>query len=147
MQNQYRDFTQNLKEKINNWMKTPIGQKSKWAQYIRYTPELFHVIIKLSADKDLPATEKAKIAAVVSYFVSPLDLIPEEFWGALGYVDDIALAAYVLKHIQKSAGPEFVKKYWQPERDIQVFIDAIIDVAEEMVGANYWKKLKELVAE
>ena len=138
-------YIDSLRDKINNWLASDIGKSSKWAKYIRYTPDLFHLLIKLSVDPSVCNDCKAKLASTISYFVSPFDFIPEEYWGALGYVDDIALAAYVLDRIMQDTDIKTIENHWQGDTDLRPLISEILAAAEEMVGEKWWKKLKDLV--
>ena len=142
--NQEGDFYQNLRAKFKKWASSEEGKVNKWTEYLLSAPDLFHLMCKLSIDKDVPVKEKAKLAGAIAYFVSPIDLIPEAFVGPIGYVDDIALAAYVLNSIVDSAGPDIVKKHWAGEQDVLKVIKHILEVADEMVGSGLWKKLKKM---
>jgi len=144
MSKEHFDYCESLRAKINNWLASPAGKANAWAKYIRFTPDLFHLLVKLSGDKQISINSKAKLATAISYFVSPLDLIPEEFWGALGYVDDIALAALVLKDILQNDDPQIIQDQWEPEEDLISLIDEILNVAEPMVGKKWWLKIQEL---
>lgn len=143
MADQQKDFYQNFREKIIKWLDSE-GKNSKWADYLMCAPDLFHLLCKLSIDKDVPVKEKAKLAAAIAYFISPIDLIPEAIVGPIGYVDDIALAAYVLNSIVNNSGPAIVKKHWAGGADVLELIARILKVADEMVGSGLWKKLKRL---
>ncbi len=110
-----------------------------------FAPDLFHLLCKLSFDKELPAKEKAKLAAAIAYFVSPIDIIPEVLTGPAGYVDDIALAAYVLNSIVNNTRPDIVQKHWVGEGDVLVVIKQILNVADKMVGSGLWEKIKRKV--
>lgn len=145
MSKEHFDYCESLRPKINNWLASPAGKANAWAKYIRFTPDLFHLLIKLSGDKQISVSSKAKLATAISYFVSPYDLIPEEFWGALGYVDDIALAALVLKDILKNDDPQIIQSYWEPEEDLITLVKDILNIAESMVGKKWWLKIQELV--
>jgi len=68
-------------------------------------------------------------------------MIPERFHGAHGFVDDIALAAYVLADVK----PENLKAYWEEEADILELTQNIVKDAEKMVGPKIWQRLKDLV--
>jgi len=144
MSEQHSEYIDGLRSKIQNWLKTTVGKTSKWGKYIQYTPDLFHLLIKLSGENDITLQSRAKLTVAIAYFVSPLDLIPEEFWGALGYVDDIALTAYVLNDILQSNNPQIILKHWQISEDLTDLISNILNDAEEMVGKKWWAKLKEL---
>lgn len=134
------DYYQKLRKKFRNWMQSEDGKTNKWSEYLMATPDLFHLLCKLSIDKDVPAKEKAKLVAAIAYFISPLDLVPELIVGPIGYVDDIAVTAYVLNSLINKTDPEVVKKHWAGDGDILVLIKHILDVADEMVGVN-WKKI------
>ena len=69
------DFYQLLRRKIKDW-ETKGGENYKWAEYILLAPDLFHLLCKLAVDKDVPKKEKAKLAGVIAYFISPIDVIP-----------------------------------------------------------------------
>ncbi len=141
----HSEYIDDLRSKIRNWLKTTVGKTSKWGKYIQYTPDLFQLLIKLSGENDITPQSKAKLAVAIAYFVSPLDFIPEEFWGALGYVDDIALTAYILNDILQSNDPQIILKHWRISGDLTDLISDILNDAEEMVGKKWWVKLKELV--
>jgi uncharacterized membrane protein YkvA (DUF1232 family) len=145
MEDQSYDFYQRLRSKIRDWLNTEEGKSSKWSEYLMFAPDLFHLLCKLSIDKDVPVREKAKLGAAIAYFVSPIDLIPEAIAGPLGYLDDIAIAAYVLNSIINNTNPEVVKKYWAGERDVLETISHILKAADENLGSGVWKKLKNLI--
>ncbi|PIS28382.1 MAG: hypothetical protein COT43_06440 [Candidatus Marinimicrobia bacterium CG08_land_8_20_14_0_20_45_22] len=145
MVEQYEYFIKTLQEKIENWLKTEIGETNRWAEYIRKTPDIFRVLVKLSADDEVPIAEKAKITTAITYFVSPMDLIPETFWGAFGFVDDLALAAYVLDSVSSVIDPKIYEKYWKGSGMLTDAVQEILQIAEKMVGKEYWQKLKSLI--
>lgn len=145
MVDQQKDFYQDLRVKMRKWLKTKEGMNSKWGEYLMFAPDLFHLLCKLSIDKDVPMKEKAKLAGAIAYFVSPIDLLPEALIGPLGFADDISLAAYVLNSIMRKTDPEIVKKHWAGEEDILEVVKKILKVADEMVGQGLWKKLKKLI--
>ena len=142
MARQDSDFYQNLRNKMKKWLESKAGKSHKYAEYLMFAPDLFHLMCKLSFDKDVPTKEKAKLAFAIAYFVSPIDLVPEAIVGPVGYVDDIALAAYVLNSIINNTNPRIAKKHWAGDGDVLVVIKEILKVADEMVGGGLWKKLK-----
>lgn len=139
------DFYQKLREKFRKWASSKEGKTNKWTEYLLFAPDLFHLLCKLSIDKNVPAKQKAKLAGAIAYFVCPIDLIPEAIVGPVGYIDDIALAAYVLDSIINKTGPSVVKKHWAGDQDVLEVIQHILEVADEMVGSGLWKKLKKVV--
>ena len=137
------DFYVGLRKKINNWLKK--YPEYKWANFLLLAPDMFHLLVKLSLDKEVPVQEKAKLAVAIAYFISPVDIIPELITGPVGYIDDVALAAYVLNSIINKTSPEIVKKHWTGEEDILLQIQEILKKADQMIGSGFWKKLRKMV--
>jgi uncharacterized membrane protein YkvA (DUF1232 family) len=95
-------------------------------------------------DKDVPASEKAKLIAAIVYFVSPFDFLPEAISGPLGYIDDVVVAAYVLNSLINTTDPEIVKRHWAGDKDILDLIQEILKIADELVGSGLWKRIKKI---
>lgn len=139
------DFYKNLREKIQKWLNSEEGKKHKYADYLMFAPDLFHLLLKLSLDKDVSPKHKAKLAVTIAYFISPVDLIPEGIVGPVGYIDDIALTAYTLNDILNDTDPEIVKKHWAGDEDILKVVQHIIEVANEFLNKKVVNKLKNLI--
>jgi len=138
-----QDFYQRLREKMKAWLATREGASSEWGEYLILAPDLFHLLWKLSADPDVPAAERVKLAATIAYFISPFDLIPEAVFGPLGFTDDIAMAAYVLNGLINKTSPALVQKHWAGEDDALDAIQKILAAADRMVGGGMWRRLKK----
>ncbi len=145
MANENSDFYAKLRNNIREWSRTKEGKANKWVDYLLFAPDLFHLLCKLMIDADVPAGEKVKLTATITYFISPLDLIPEAIVGPAGYVDDIALAAYVLNGIINNVDPSIVQRHWAGDADVLKVISRIIQFADSMVGAGLWRKIRQLV--
>ncbi len=140
-----QDFYQKMRSDIREWVQTKTGKENQWSEYLLLAPDLFHLLAKLALDKEVPSAEKAKIAGALAYFISPIDLIPEAFFGPLGYLDDVALAAYVINSVMKNCGPTIVTRHWAGEQNILELVQQIVDVAADMLGNKIWDKLKRMV--
>ncbi|MBN1997865.1 DUF1232 domain-containing protein [candidate division KSB1 bacterium] len=139
------DFYHKLRRKIKNWLTTDESKEHKWTEYILAAPDLFYLLWKLSQDENVPSEEKIKLVAAIAYFISPVDLMPELFLGPIGYLDDIAVAAYVLNGLINKTNPEIVHKYWAGETDLLELLQRIIDSTDKMIGSGLWKKLKKVI--
>lgn len=146
MQAKEQDFYQKLRDKMRHWLNSKAAKVSRWSEYLLWAPDLFHLLCKLAADKDVPAKEKAKLAVAITYFISPIDFIPEAFLGPVAYVDDIALTAFVLNTLLNKIEPEVVRRHWAGEEDVLVVIKKIIAAADAMLGSGLWKKLKMMMS-
>lgn len=140
---QHEDFYQTLRRRIRAWLEGK-GAGYKYADLLLVGPDLFHLLCRLAVDPKVPVTEKAKLAATIAYFVSPLDLVPEALAGPVGYVDDIALTAYVLNALLKSTGADVLRKHWAGEGDVLGVIQRVLDAADGALASGLWSRLKAL---
>jgi uncharacterized membrane protein YkvA (DUF1232 family) len=145
MNNQESDFYKKLRDKIRVWARSEDGKANRWTEYLLYAPDLFHLLCKLTIDKRVSSKSKAKLAAAIAYFVSPLDLVPEAIVGPIGFVDDIALAAYVLNAIINETDSSIIEEHWAGDDNVLHVIKKILGVTNEMVGRRVWKKVKAVL--
>lgn len=138
------DFYQKLRSRVKEWALKE-GKDSKALKYILMAPDFFHLLCKLMFDSRVPNIEKAKLGGAIAYFVSPIDLVPEGLVGPIGYVDDVALAAYVLNSVLNSVGPEVLEEHWAGDGDILKNIQEILKVADDLIGSGLWKKVKNVL--
>jgi uncharacterized membrane protein YkvA (DUF1232 family) len=144
MEPKQRDFYQKLRGRIRKWLEGKEGKSHKWGEYILFAPDLFHLLCKLMTDDDVSPKDKAKVAAAIAYFISPFELIPEAVVGPIGYIDDIALAAYVLDGIINNAGPEVVRRHWAGEDDVLDVVQLVLRRTTSILG-KLWGKLVKVV--
>jgi uncharacterized membrane protein YkvA (DUF1232 family)/Pyruvate/2-oxoacid:ferredoxin oxidoreductase delta subunit len=144
MENYKKDFYQKLRNNISKWTKTEKGQKHKWTQYLLAAPDLFHVLCKSILDKHVPLYEKTKLALVVAYFVSPLDLIPEMIMGPAAYIDDVALVAYAINILVNNIDPQIITRHWAGDEDLLKTVSQISADTEMMIMSGMWKKIKKV---
>jgi uncharacterized membrane protein YkvA (DUF1232 family) len=128
-----------MRKKIETYLHE---HNNKYADYLLLAPDLFHLLVKLSIDERVPSDKKAKFALVIAYFISPLDLLPELMLGPLGYLDDIALTAYVINQYINETDPSIVRELWAGDQDILTAIKNIVAGADKFIGSGLWKKLR-----
>ena len=138
------DFYQKLRVRVKDWASRE-GKNSRVFKYVLIAPDFFHLLCKLMFDPRVPGREKKKVAAAIAYFISPVDLIPEGLVGPAGYIDDVALAAYVLNSILKSVGPEVLEDHWAGDSDVLSSIHEVVSMADRLVGSGMWKRIKGLI--
>ncbi len=138
------DFYQQLRNRFKTWIKTDEGRNYKFAEYLLAAPDLFHLMCKLALDKTVSVKHKAMLGGAVAYFLSPIDLVPEIILGPLGYVDDVGLAAFVLRKIINE-NPAPVLEHWAGDGDILKLVQKILDVADQMIGKGLWNKVKKVL--
>ncbi|MFC2119435.1 YkvA family protein [Bacteroidota bacterium] len=132
-----------IRKDVKDWVNDNLDKENKWADYILAAPDLFHLLCKLTTDRDIPSNKKIKLVAGIAYFISPIDLLPEMFLGPVGYLDDIAVAAYILNDLINEVDPQIVKKHWAGEQDVLVLIKTILANADKMIGRKMWQRIRK----
>lgn len=138
------DFYKKLRRRIRRWLAGPGGKGARWSEYLMFAPDLFHLVVKLAMDPQVTLANRMRLAAVVAYFMSPLDLIPEVMLGPLGFLDDIALAAYVLHRLINTSDRAIVERHWAGEGDILLLVKRILADMNAMLGSLIAGKIERL---
>ncbi|MFH1943401.1 MAG: DUF1232 domain-containing protein [bacterium] len=139
------DFYQKLRRRIKEWSEAQEGKSNRWTEWLLLAPDLFHLLIRLTADPDVPLQEKARLAGVIAYFISPFDLLPELILGPTGFLDDIVLTAYAINAMINRVDPAVVRKHWAGETDILEVVQKILQAADRMIGSGLFKRLKRVL--
>jgi uncharacterized membrane protein YkvA (DUF1232 family) len=134
-------FYRRLRKTIRIWAGGEQSQASHYVDFILAGPDLFMLLVRLSQDARVSPSDKTALAAAASYFINPLDLVPELVLGPAGLVDDIALSALVLHRVLEHTDPAVVREHWEGDADILDLIRRILAVADVMLGGPVWRRL------
>jgi uncharacterized membrane protein YkvA (DUF1232 family) len=130
-----RRFYRRLRDRVKRWAeKRDISEKR--LAYLLVAPDLFVLLSRLALDERVPLGAKAKVAAGIAYFVTPLDMIPD-FLGPPGFLDDVVVAAWILQSIVSELNqldPAILEEHWEGQRDVLEQITTIIERAEDVLG-------------
>jgi len=143
MNQKQQDFYQKLRIKIANYLSK---NKFEYADILLLGPDFFHLLVKLTLDQRIEPVRKTKFAFAIAYFFSPLDLLPEMFFGPLGYLDDIALAAYILNDFVNNSDSEILYEHWAGQSDILASIQNVLTLANKFLGEGLWKRIRNRIA-
>lgn len=135
------DYYRQLSREVRIWQDGQ-GKDFPYNQFVALAPDLFHLMTKLIREPALTAEDRAKLLGAVIYFVSPIDILPERVAGGAGFMDDVALAAYVLKGLSPAASNGALSGQWDGDGDIEALIDDVVASAEAMVGSEIWARIK-----
>ena len=71
--------------------------------------------------------------------------MPEAILGPIGYLDDLAVADWVLNGIINHTSADIVQKHWAGDGNALQLIKDILANADEMIGSGLWAKIKKAV--
>ncbi|BDM74739.1 hypothetical protein HEK616_82260 (plasmid) [Streptomyces nigrescens] len=83
---------------------------------LRLLPDLLRLLKRLAGDKTMPRGVRVRLALLMVYLASPIDLIPD-FLPVIGYADDAIIVAFVLRSVVRRAGIEAVRAHWPGTED------------------------------
>lgn len=89
-----------------------LGRKTAARELAMLIPNLVLLFKDLVGDPRVPKGSKALLIFGAAWIASPIDLIPE-FIPFLGPLDDAVIAALILRHLVRKAGPEVVLEHWR----------------------------------
>jgi uncharacterized membrane protein YkvA (DUF1232 family) len=109
-----------MKTSYYDWLKKEVDdarfESEDLDKTVLYLPELFKTLCELLDENIVYEVNHRLINKALAYFVIPNDVIPEDVYGIAGYMDDLFVAATVLKRIY-DAFPDQVNKHWYLEED------------------------------
>ena len=107
METTFKDFYDTLIENLECYA-------GEYESFIDYGPKLFKVLCDL-LNSEVDKSLRLVISAAIGYYVTPVDVIPEQTYGPYGYIDDIYLSSHVLKMVADVHGYEFIAKISSPD--------------------------------
>jgi uncharacterized membrane protein YkvA (DUF1232 family) len=90
------------------------GRRTAARELATLVPNLLVLFKGLLTDERVPRGSKVLLLLGAVWLASPIDLIPE-FVPVLGPLDDAVVAALILRHVLRTAGPQVVAEHWRGE--------------------------------
>lgn len=79
---------------------------------LRDIPSFIKLFGRLAADPRVSKVDKAIVAAVLVYLVSPVDLVPDWVVPVVGQLEDVYLLALAVSRLVNNAGVEVLMDHW-----------------------------------
>jgi uncharacterized membrane protein YkvA (DUF1232 family) len=92
------------------------GRGTQARELATLLPNLISLFRGLRKDPAVPRSSKFLMLVALIWIASPIDLIPE-FIPVLGPLDDVVVAALVLRRVIRSAGPDVARTHWRGNED------------------------------
>jgi uncharacterized membrane protein YkvA (DUF1232 family) len=83
---------------------------------VRLLPDVLRLLPRLAADRSLPRGVRVRLALLLAYLASPIDLVPD-FIPVVGYADDAIIVAAVLRSVARHAGVQAIRRHWPGTSD------------------------------
>ena len=125
MASEFKDFYCTLIENLENY-------DGEYASFIDCGPNLFKLLCDL-LDEDIDRESRLEINAAISYYVVPMDVIPEQIYGPYGYIDDIYITVYVLRNVAEKYGYDLLQEVWDFPNDVKEVMDDCYEKSFEVL--------------
>lgn len=126
-----QDFYEKLRGNIISFLESRAGSASKFAPYLLFAPDLFHLLAKSLLDNRIDVKSKALIGSGLLYFIAPVDLMPEGLIGPGGFIDDIIVATFVVNILLNKFSSHILEEHWVGDLKL---LDALKKISETSDG-------------
>jgi uncharacterized membrane protein YkvA (DUF1232 family) len=108
-------------------------------------PDVFILLVRLTLDREVPASARAMIGGALAYFILPIDLMPEAVLGAGGFLDDLVLATAVLAHTFSGELEPYARKHWSGPEDLRKVLADVAEAAEGLLGTSVYERMRRIL--
>ncbi|HEX2193394.1 MAG TPA: DUF1232 domain-containing protein [Candidatus Limnocylindria bacterium] len=92
---------------------------------MRLLPDLLGLLRTVIADPATPRRERWLLVGLLAWLASPVDLIPE-FLPGIGPLDDIVVAAVVLRWVARRLGRDYLRERWPGSQDGFALVERLL---------------------
>lgn len=119
---EHQDYYHRFRERVKRFAaeKAP-GWVQPLLPWVLAAPDFFVLCVRLARDERVSPWAKVMAAVVVTYFISPVDLIPD-ILPIVGDVDDLAVALFALEQIAQRIPGDVVQELWPGEGRVLDFV-------------------------
>jgi uncharacterized membrane protein YkvA (DUF1232 family) len=95
------------------------GRRESARALAGFVPDCLILVRGLLNDDRVPRSRKLLLVGLVGYLAMPVDLVPD-FIPVAGQLDDVIVAALVLRMLMRSGGRELLREHWPgPDRSLE----------------------------
>lgn len=136
-----------LRERVTAWLASAEAQRTPRAELYRHLPVMYEFLLRLVFDPRVPPRERATIRAALRYIVAPYDYVPEGAVGAVGFRDDLVLAAMTVERLFDTCESAVLAEHWTAEGDPAATAREILDASGELVSRTVRARLAEWISD
>lgn len=96
------------------WLHRPTRDRA--VALIKATPDIVRLCVQVAKDPGTPRRYRAGLVVLGVYLASPIDLVPD-FLPGIGSLDDVILAALLLRWVGRGIGNDRIEKLWPGDED------------------------------
>lgn len=143
-----QDRAQRFYDRIRASIRAYLARKAhldKSADYLLLVPDVFMLLWRLINDARVNAKNKVLLGSGLAYYFFPLDIMPEGFFGPIGYLDDLVFGVYLLNKMLADTDIAVLRQHWSGSQDVLATMQKVLNAADTLVGTDLIARLKKLV--
>jgi uncharacterized membrane protein YkvA (DUF1232 family) len=103
-----------------------VGRHTDARAVAGFIPDCIVLVSRLLRDERVPRRRKLLLVALTGYLALPFDLVPD-FIPVAGQLDDVIIAALVLRHLVRTSGAALIREHWPgPDRSVEILLRATL---------------------
>lgn len=106
-------------------------KEDNFTSIVEELPDFFQLLCDMLDEDVLEDDDKLLIDAALAYLVIPNDLMPEDAYGSLGYMDDLFICTSVVRKLN-GFYKDALKKLWE-EEDFEKTLDNAYSTSKRFV--------------
>jgi uncharacterized membrane protein YkvA (DUF1232 family) len=122
-------------------LKTLDDSGENFDKTLLHFPDLVDLLCALLDEDVVDKGSRLMINAALGYLLAPNDVVPEDVYGAYGYMDDMYISCIVLKSLKKKYS-NLVLHLWDSDENLDKTLDSCIATSKLFLTE---KNLKEKV--
>jgi uncharacterized membrane protein YkvA (DUF1232 family) len=138
-------FYDRTRERIRAYLDKKGTVAGKTGEYLLLAPDVFVLLWRLVNDPRVNSKSKLALGSGLAYFLFPLDMMPEAFFGPAGFVDDLIFAVLLLKKVLVDTDVSVVREHWSGKGELLTMIEKVLSSAEQLVGSELLGRFKKTV--
>jgi uncharacterized membrane protein YkvA (DUF1232 family) len=136
-------FYDRMRERIRAYLEKKGTVAGKTGEYLLLAPDVFVLLWRLVSDPRVNSKSKVALGGGVAYFLFPLDMMPEAFFGPIGFIDDLVFAVLLLKKVLVDTDVAIVREHWSGKDDLLTMIEKVLSSAEQLVGSELLSRFRK----
>ncbi len=135
-------FYDRMRERIRAYLDKKGTVAGKTGEYLLLAPDVFVLLWRLVNDPRVNSKSKVALGGGLAYFLFPLDMMPEAFFGPVGFIDDLIFAVLLLKKVLVDTDVSVVREHWSGRDELLTMIEKVLSSAEQLVGSELLGRFK-----
>jgi uncharacterized membrane protein YkvA (DUF1232 family) len=138
-------FYDRMRARIRVYLEKKGTVAGKTGEYLLIAPDVFVLLWRLVSDPRVNSKSKVALGGGLAYFLFPLDMMPEAFFGPAGFIDDLVFAVLLLRKVMVDTDMAIVREHWSGKEDLLTTIEKVLSSAEQLIGSELLSRFRKTV--